>query len=274
MFPQGGGDRRLPRPELRLDAADRAGPVLTVLGHRRAAAGVGRTGPAARRTAAYAPVRNPGRAGVLPGALPRTPRGVHGEPGLARSGRLVRPRRVAGRCLDRRDGRDRHVRRTLPVVECPARLWHRPGPGHARRRDRGRARCDGAASNEYCALWEELRHAVLFARAKGGPQALAVRDAADLATMGGVRVLDRQDEIGSLEVGKLADIAGLATGHPGPHRRRRPGGRPGAGRSTPAGAAGQRCSGDRAEPPDDRRSGRPGQGGQRRSKTLLSRAGR
>jgi cytosine/adenosine deaminase-related metal-dependent hydrolase len=66
---------------------------------------------------------------------------------------------------------------------------------------------DGAASNEYCALWEELRHAVLFARARGGPQALTVRDAVDLATMGGARVLGRQDEIGSLAVGKLADLA-------------------------------------------------------------------
>ncbi len=66
---------------------------------------------------------------------------------------------------------------------------------------------DGAASNENASLWEELRHAVLFARAKGGPQALTVRDAVDLATMGGARVLGRQDEIGSLEVGKLADLA-------------------------------------------------------------------
>ena len=66
---------------------------------------------------------------------------------------------------------------------------------------------DGAASNESCALWEELRHALLLARAKGGPQALTVRDAVDMATMGGARVLGRQDEIGSLEVGKLADVA-------------------------------------------------------------------
>jgi cytosine/adenosine deaminase-related metal-dependent hydrolase len=98
------------------------------------------------------------------------------------------------------------------AAHCPssnARL----GSGIARVRDMRDAGIavglgvDGAASNEYCALWEELRHAVLFARARGGPQALTVRDAVDLATMGGARVLGRQDEIGSLEVGKLADLA-------------------------------------------------------------------
>jgi len=66
---------------------------------------------------------------------------------------------------------------------------------------------DGAASNESSSLWEELRHAVLLARARGGPQALTVRDGLDMATMGGARVLGRTDEIGSLEAGKLADVA-------------------------------------------------------------------
>ncbi|HEY5840519.1 MAG TPA: 8-oxoguanine deaminase, partial [Mycobacterium sp.] len=98
------------------------------------------------------------------------------------------------------------------VAHCPtsnARL----GSGIARTRDLRDAGVavglgvDGAASNEACALLEEARHALLFARAKGGPQALTVRDALDMATMGGAKVLGRSDEIGSLEVGKLADIA-------------------------------------------------------------------
>ena len=98
------------------------------------------------------------------------------------------------------------------VAHCPtsnARL----GSGIARARDLRDAGVavglgvDGAASNEACALLEEARHALLFARAKGGPQALTVRDALEMATMGGAKVLGRSDEIGSLEVGKLADIA-------------------------------------------------------------------
>ncbi|GAA2007395.1 8-oxoguanine deaminase [Nakamurella flavida] len=98
------------------------------------------------------------------------------------------------------------------VAHCPssnARL----GAGIARTRalrDAGVAvglGVDGAASNEASSLLEEARHAVLFARAVGGPQALTVRDALDMATMGGATVLGRQAEIGSLEPGKLADIA-------------------------------------------------------------------
>jgi cytosine/adenosine deaminase-related metal-dependent hydrolase len=66
---------------------------------------------------------------------------------------------------------------------------------------------DGAASNESSSVLEEARHALMFARARGGPQAMTVRDALEMATLGGAAVLGRGRELGSLAVGKLADVA-------------------------------------------------------------------
>ena len=66
---------------------------------------------------------------------------------------------------------------------------------------------DGTASNESGELGTELRNALLVNRLGGRPDALTARQALRLGTMGGARVLGRAGEIGSLETGKLADLA-------------------------------------------------------------------
>jgi cytosine/adenosine deaminase-related metal-dependent hydrolase len=66
---------------------------------------------------------------------------------------------------------------------------------------------DGAASNECGQLLPELRQALLFARARGGPRALSPRQVLAMATIEGARCLGREAELGSLEPGKLADLA-------------------------------------------------------------------
>jgi cytosine/adenosine deaminase-related metal-dependent hydrolase len=52
-----------------------------------------------------------------------------------------------------------------------------------------------------------MPHSLLFARARGGPTALTVMDSLEMATIGGARVIGRADEIGSIELGKQADLA-------------------------------------------------------------------
>ncbi|MBP2322967.1 cytosine/adenosine deaminase-related metal-dependent hydrolase [Kibdelosporangium banguiense] len=66
---------------------------------------------------------------------------------------------------------------------------------------------DGVASNESGGLAEELRQALFTARQRGGAKALTVRQALWVGTMGGARCLGRAADIGSIEPGKLADLA-------------------------------------------------------------------
>ncbi|HEX2313662.1 MAG TPA: 8-oxoguanine deaminase [Thermomonospora sp.] len=66
---------------------------------------------------------------------------------------------------------------------------------------------DGSASAELVPLAGELRQALYLQRVRYGPTALSARQALELATLGGARCLGRQDEIGTLEVGKLGDVA-------------------------------------------------------------------
>jgi cytosine/adenosine deaminase-related metal-dependent hydrolase len=98
------------------------------------------------------------------------------------------------------------------VAHCPtsnARL----GSGIARVRDLLDAGVpvglgvDGSASNESGRMVDELHQALLAARFRGGPLALTARQSLTAATVGGARCLGRDGELGTLEVGKLADVA-------------------------------------------------------------------
>jgi cytosine/adenosine deaminase-related metal-dependent hydrolase len=65
---------------------------------------------------------------------------------------------------------------------------------------------DGSASNDAGSLIAEARQALLLQRVANGADAMSARETLEIATLGGARVLGR-DDCGALEVAKRADIA-------------------------------------------------------------------
>jgi 5-methylthioadenosine/S-adenosylhomocysteine deaminase len=66
---------------------------------------------------------------------------------------------------------------------------------------------DSAASNNSLNLFDEMRCAALLAKLAGqDASALSAAEALHMATLGGARALGLEEQIGSLEQGKLADL--------------------------------------------------------------------
>ena len=65
---------------------------------------------------------------------------------------------------------------------------------------------DGAACNNRLDMFTEMRTAALLQKAMNGPEALPARRVLRLATIDGARAMGLDEEIGSLEFGKRADV--------------------------------------------------------------------
>jgi cytosine/adenosine deaminase-related metal-dependent hydrolase len=65
---------------------------------------------------------------------------------------------------------------------------------------------DGSASNDSSNMLAEVRQAMLLARVGFGPGAMRAENALRLATTGSAALLGRGSELGSLEIGKAADV--------------------------------------------------------------------
>jgi cytosine/adenosine deaminase-related metal-dependent hydrolase len=73
---------------------------------------------------------------------------------------------------------------------------------------------DGSASNDSSHLLAEARLALLLARVAGGATAMSAREMLEIATLGGARVLGR-DDIGALAPGMAADFVAVRLNDPG-----------------------------------------------------------
>jgi 5-methylthioadenosine/S-adenosylhomocysteine deaminase len=77
---------------------------------------------------------------------------------------------------------------------------------------------DGAASNNDLDMFEEMLTAALLGKhATGDPTAVPAAAVLEMATLGGARALGREDELGSLETGKRADLIVVGTAEPRLH---------------------------------------------------------
>ena len=72
---------------------------------------------------------------------------------------------------------------------------------------------DGAASNNDLDMIGEMRTAAILAKAVSrDAEALPAHKALEMATLNGARAMHKEDQLGSLEVGKLADMAAVFMG--------------------------------------------------------------
>ncbi len=110
------------------------------------------------------------------------------------------------------DGEIAHLgKHKMGIAHCPCSNM-RLGSGICRVNDLQNAGAkvglgvDGSASNDSGHMLNEVRQALLLTRVKHGAGAMSVGEALQMATTEGAACLGRSDDLGSLEVGKCADV--------------------------------------------------------------------
>ncbi len=134
---------------------------------------------------------------------------------------IAGPRAALAHCVwADQDAIGRLARAGTNVVHCPSSNL-KLGSGIAPIPEMLAAGChvalgaDGAPCNNRLDGFEEMRLAALIQKPRLGPEALPAAKVLELATLGGARALGLEHEIGSIEVGKRADLVALDLS--GPH---------------------------------------------------------
>jgi cytosine/adenosine deaminase-related metal-dependent hydrolase len=125
------------------------------------------------------------------------------------------PRAALAHCVwVDQEGITRLARQRTNVVHCPSSNL-KLGSGIAPIPEMLAAGCrvglgaDGAPCNNRLDAFSEMRLAALIQKPRLGPEALPAPQVLELATLGGARALGLETEIGSIEVGKRADLVVL-----------------------------------------------------------------
>lgn len=134
--------------------------------------------------------------------------------------RLATPRLCAAHCVWV-DDREQAIlaERDVKVLHCPGSNL-KLGSGLApvvEMRQRGitvSLGADGAACNNRLDMFEEMRLAAVLQAVRLQPGALPARDVLWMATRAGARTLGLEEEIGSIETGKKADLILVRRGQP------------------------------------------------------------
>jgi len=147
--------------------------------------------------------------------------GMDNLPYLAATG-LVSPRLCAAHCVWVDDEAQAMIAdHDVKVMHCPGsnlKLGSGLAPVVELRR-RGvtvSLGADGAACNNRLDMFQEMRLAAMIQSVRLGPGLLPARDVVWMATRGGARTLGLDGEIGSIEVGKRADV--IVVGRGGAHQ--------------------------------------------------------
>lgn len=142
-------------------------------------------------------------------------RAAYGDDDVAvlRSWGVAGPRAVLAHGVQLTDGEARAIAADgTRIVHCPSANL-KLGSGIARVADLDAAGvqlalgADGAPCNNNMDPWVEMRLAALLGKVRGSPTALPAARVLRLATIDGARALGLDRDIGSVEVGKKADLA-------------------------------------------------------------------
>jgi cytosine/adenosine deaminase-related metal-dependent hydrolase len=133
---------------------------------------------------------------------------------------LTSPQLVLAHCVWLKPGEISILARTgTNVVHCPSsNLKLASGLAHVpelrRRKVNVALGADGAPCNNNLDMFREMRLAALIHKPANGPRAMRATEVLDMATRDGARALHWFDDIGSIEIGKKADLIALDLNRP------------------------------------------------------------